>query len=91
MFICPLCNGLSRLELSCPLCGAQLEDQGFLGNYYGPYSPYEDEKNLDRTDGVGPGQCIHLFSCPVCGYDHRLVINSLDKENQLHPLDRTRP
>lgn len=77
MSICPLCNGLFNFSLPCPQCGHAMIDQGILENYFGPYSPYLDEDILDQNDGVGPGQCIHLFVCPQCGFDIRQVIAHL--------------
>ena len=48
-------------------------DGGALENYYEPYSPYLPENILNQADGVSANECIHLFYCPDCGYDHRYV------------------
>lgn len=71
MFICPLCNSLYEISLECPVCKARLEDAGILENYFGPYSPYLGEELADLADGVGEMECVHLFSCPCCGYEER--------------------
>lgn len=75
MTVCPLCNGLFALTLTCPSCGQTMEDGGFMENYFGPYSPYLDETILDQVDGVPGDKCLHLFHCKHCGYDHTYVID----------------
>ena len=77
MSICPICNGLTQVSLSCPRCRGTLVDTGILENYFEPYSPYLDEDILDLVDGVGKDQCIHLFSCPSCHYDQRYIVPRL--------------
>ena len=72
--ICPLCNSLYEVELECPYCREPLADAGILENYFGPYSPYLGEELLDQADGVGAGECVHLFTCPRCGYDERYTV-----------------
>lgn len=73
---CPLCNGLTKLNITCPKCGeGYMEDKGQLEDFYGPYSPYDnndlyDSPALWNKNILEP--CIHLFSCEKCGYDHRL-------------------
>lgn len=74
MSICPLCNGLRQVFLSCPNCGGELEDLGMLEYYFEPYSPYLDEEILDQADGVSPDECIHLFNCPLCGYERHYIV-----------------
>jgi len=72
---CPWCNGIRTEELFCPNCSGKLLDGGTLESYYEPYSPYLPEEILNQVDGVSPTNCIHLFYCPNCGYDHRYVTN----------------
>lgn len=74
MLICPLCNALYKVYPECPVCKGKLEDTGILENYFGPYSPYLGEELLDRADGVGEQECVHLFNCPQCGYDKRYIV-----------------
>ena len=73
MYQCPLCNGLRTKNIVCPNCQTQLLDGGALESYYEPYSPYLPEIILNQADGVPANECIHLFYCPECGYDHRDV------------------
>lgn len=77
MSVCPLCNGLYEVNLTCPACGAGMRDAGFLEGFLGPYSPYLDESILDQTDGVAADECCHLFACPVCGLDRRITIHRI--------------
>ncbi|RED57161.1 hypothetical protein DFP95_11175 [Cohnella lupini] len=41
LLICPICNALSPLEISCPDCGSAAEDEGRWSDWSGPYAPYE--------------------------------------------------
>lgn len=75
MLICPLCNSLYEVSLECPHCKELLKDTGILENYFGPYSPYLGEELLNQVDGVGTRECVHLFSCPHCGYDERYTVH----------------
>lgn len=67
--VCPLCNGLIKVDRKCPYCGNILEDGGMVQNYYGPYSPYvavnSFPNNRDRHE------CVHLLYCAGCHYDIR--------------------
>jgi len=74
---CPVCNGLADLQNECPRCGGMMTDAGNIENYYGPYSPYDDTDLYEPPGFAGPADvspCIHLFSCPGCGYDTRIAI-----------------
>jgi len=73
MYQCPLCNGLRTEDIICPNCRTPLLDGGTLADYYEPYSPYLPGFILNQVDGVSADECIHLFYCPDCGYDHRYV------------------
>lgn len=79
MNICPLCNGLTEIKLTCPKCGCTMKDGGFMEGYFGPYSPYLDESILDQVDGVSESKCLHLFYCSSCGYDQSYAINRWDE------------
>lgn len=67
--ICPICNGLRDISLSCSECGALMEDQGHVSDYFGPYSPYEEDLWPQLTGEAGSyfsHRCLHFFSCPRC-------------------------
>ncbi|NLZ38632.1 MAG: hypothetical protein GX893_03380 [Firmicutes bacterium] len=59
--ICPYCNGLYELKISCPNCGSCLEDCGALQEMLGPYAPYEENSLL-----MGNDFCIHQLYCHQC-------------------------
>ncbi len=80
MSCCPLCNGLSKVYLSCPICAEILEDSGIVENFFDPYSAYLGDEILDQNDGVGKNQCVHLFSCPNCGHDCHCIIKHIDND-----------
>lgn len=79
MSVCPLCNGLIQVTLTCPRCNATLLDTGALTNYFDPYSPYLDENILNQNDGVSKNECVHLFTCPQCHHDYRIKVNDINK------------
>lgn len=73
MWICPVCNGLETLNMTCPHCGAPLEDRGRLADYYNPYSPYREIDDLKMTDNVADEalhRCLHLLYCPRCNLQY---------------------
>ncbi|HAK73210.1 MAG TPA: hypothetical protein DCP36_05785 [Sporomusaceae bacterium] len=69
--VCPICNALQSILISCPSCTGRMEDGGILEDYYGPYSPYMDWPALQQTSSEG--QCVHLLYCPACHYDTRVA------------------
>lgn len=75
--VCPLCNGLVRLRLTCDRCSGDMEDQGMMQDYFGPYSPYMDRESFTYDNKaliMGDNLCVHLFYCPNCeGWQHRTV------------------
>jgi len=74
---CPVCNGFTTISKNCPGCqGGLLEDKGTLEDYYGPYSPYELQELYEPPESSenSGGRCIHLLSCPACGYDERVGV-----------------
>ncbi|PKM90298.1 MAG: hypothetical protein CVU87_02615 [Firmicutes bacterium HGW-Firmicutes-12] len=76
--LCPLCNGLDRVFPLCPNCEEILEDAGMLENFFAPYNPYLAQEILEASNNANHDECIHLFSCPKCGYDQRLAIKKID-------------
>lgn len=79
MSICPLCNGLIKLQQKCLNCSNLLRDQGTLESYFDPYSPYLDENILDMVDGVvSEDYCIHLLTCSFCNSTNRKAVSKID-------------
>jgi hypothetical protein len=66
--VCSFCNGLSPMELRCPVCGLLLTDGGPVVDYFGPYSPYMNRDEIERS---ADSCCVHLLYCPDCGFDTR--------------------
>lgn len=70
-YMCPLCNGLLSVSARCPDCGNQTcEDEGRLGDFYGPYSPYRPIDDIRMSNGwmdVSQHICLHLVRCLSCG------------------------
>lgn len=67
--ICPVCNGIASLAVPCPLCGKIMSDLGHASDYYGPYSPYEEDFWKQCKGQAGEciaGDCIHLLECQDC-------------------------
>ncbi|TFE24235.1 hypothetical protein [Cohnella luojiensis] len=66
--ICPVCNALSPLEVSCPQCGSAAEDEGRWSDWSGPYSPYEP--TLFAMENAFPSTaetvCQHAVRCVDC-------------------------
>ncbi len=73
--VCPLCNGIKNMNISCPVCSAKLKDNGPIVNYLDDYSPYLSNDITQLVDGALHDQCVHLFSCEKCEYDKRIKIN----------------
>ncbi|TYP57394.1 hypothetical protein [Thermosediminibacter litoriperuensis] len=73
---CPLCNGLISVREPCPECGCLMEDWGRIQDYQDPYHPYLD-MNTTAPGEQRERKCVHLFKCPQCGYDTRLVVNQI--------------
>ncbi|CAH0118346.1 MULTISPECIES: hypothetical protein [unclassified Paenibacillus] len=78
--LCPLCNGLTSLEVACPVCTHQTIDYGKLDDFAGPYSPYEplhqaaamSQILLAETDREH--YCVHVLYCANCNRDYRCKI-----------------
>ncbi len=74
---CPVCNGFIMINKNCPCCaGGLLEDKGTLEDFYGPYSPYENQELYEPYPAAGGRdcRCIHLLACAACGFDERVGI-----------------
>ena len=66
--ICPVCNALSPLEVSCPDCGSIAEDEGCWSDWSGPYSPYEPPLHAAMETVVLAEEsiCQHAVRCVGC-------------------------
>jgi len=67
--ICPVCNGMVTLNVPCSDCGKNMEDQGHASDYFGPYSPYEEDmwpRLTGQAAGVSSFKCVHFLQCPLC-------------------------
>lgn len=76
--VCPLCNGLYEIEISCPNCGRDMSDNGPVVNYLDNYSPYLLDDISHTEDGAAEDECTHLFCCPSCGKDKRVGIRRVE-------------
>jgi ribosomal protein S27AE len=70
--MCPVCNGLLELNPPCPNCGSAMSDLGPMGDYAGPYSPYDEAKTIDSFQ-----VCQHELYCPECGESEVLPIEQV--------------
>ncbi len=61
MRICPYCNGLEVLTISCPACSSVMKDTGTLQEILGPYSPHEENSLIHAQYG-----CTHQVYCENC-------------------------
>ncbi|SHM48334.1 hypothetical protein [Gracilibacillus kekensis] len=79
MYICYLCNGLERMEQSCPNCNAHMLDGGKLVDYYGDYAPYIESEDAQMIDGLTHSseehQCLHVGVCSACNHIEEMIIN----------------
>jgi hypothetical protein len=67
--ICPVCNALSLLEVSCPNCGSAAEDEGRWSDWSGPYAPYETQTVFAATNMTAAADeivCQHSIRCIRC-------------------------
>jgi hypothetical protein len=66
--ICPVCNALSLLAVSCPQCGAAAEDEGRWSDWSGPYAPYVPNlsSEADVIDAEADLICRHAVRCAQC-------------------------
>jgi len=79
MSVCPVCNGTQKLNRKCKACQCQMEDAGQIENYYGPYSPYQEQATLNTLPPEsGPSSCMHLCRCPDCGCEEKVPVQIRD-------------
>ncbi|RKP56143.1 hypothetical protein D7Z26_05725 [Cohnella endophytica] len=67
--ICPICNALIPLKVSCPDCGSVAEDEGRWSDWSGPYSPYEAAGFVGQREAevADDAICQHAVRCIRCG------------------------
>ncbi len=76
-WVCPICNGLTNYVVKCPNCGNHMEERGAIQDYFDDYSPYLSKNITQQVDGTSYNKCIHLFYCPICNKDKRIVISEI--------------
>lgn len=78
MGVCPVCNGLKKLELNCVDCNGLMEEKGRYQDYFDDYSPYMPIDQMKLEDGIPADfqnqQCPHLYRCSSCGTDCVILI-----------------
>lgn len=72
--VCPLCNGIDKIQKKCPKCGGKMSDEGPVVNYMDDYSPYLSNDITQLVDGAAHDKCTHLIKCVDCNYDKRIEI-----------------
>ncbi len=73
--VCPLCNGIDEMNMSCQMCSEKMKDHGPIVNFFDDYSPYLSNDMTQLVDGVPHDQCVHLFSCEKCKHDKQVIVN----------------
>ncbi|MFM1654897.1 hypothetical protein ACI7RC_22790 [Brevibacillus sp. B_LB10_24] len=68
--LCPVCNGFTDMQATCPACNQMIQDAGKLSDLYGKYSPYRPIDALKQTNGIAHDladrTCVHVGWCPAC-------------------------
>ncbi|GAE35655.1 hypothetical protein [Halalkalibacter akibai] len=71
MGMCPICNGLQSLNLSCEKCKQELIDYGKVMDYYGKYEAYMpidlNKLNNGINNDLADELCPHYIICSQCG------------------------
>lgn len=78
MTICPVCNGLTTLHTSCPICHEMTEDLGKVSDFFSEYSPYQSIDLCKRSNGWMDQKhrtCIHQMVCRHCGYQELEMVH----------------
>jgi hypothetical protein len=79
--MCPVCNGLHRIENLCSNCQRLLDDVGKIESFYDPYSPYRQWDELKTTNGfpdLANHECMHVLVCPDCGLEQVVAIKETE-------------
>lgn len=79
--ICPLCNGLESIHVSCKRCGSLVKDGGRYMDFFDDYSAYLDIDELKKTDGIendyAEQKCPHLLFCYNCNKHFIFLISEV--------------
>ncbi|WP_332631104.1 hypothetical protein [Halalkalibacter flavus] len=71
MGMCPVCNGMTTLEIRCTQCEEQQIDYGRIMDYYEKYDAYLPIDLTKRSNGIATDlkeeQCPHYLECSHCG------------------------
>ncbi|HHU64170.1 MAG TPA: hypothetical protein GXZ32_08235 [Clostridiales bacterium] len=79
--ICPVCNGLEEHQSFCPRCGSYMKEMGALQDFFGPYSPYQEQDTVNlpvEYQQVCEQACVHLYRCSNCGIEDRVTIKKIN-------------
>lgn len=69
--ICPVCNKINDIILSCEQCGGTMENLGRVQDFSDPYGPQQPINDADNY-------CIHLFKCNNCENRKKIEISKVD-------------
>lgn len=68
--ICPICNEIRQINLTCSKCNSKTNDKGREQEYLDDYSA--DDPIDDYAD-----YCIHIFKCEKCGSFEKKYIKKI--------------
>ncbi|WML49674.1 hypothetical protein RCG23_06890 [Neobacillus sp. PS3-34] len=78
MTVCPVCNGLKEIQVSCGGCGNNMKDYGRVMDFYDNYSAYMPIDQMKLEDGYpdtySDHKCPHFYQCPTCQKDEVIFI-----------------
>ncbi|SHI12031.1 hypothetical protein [Sporanaerobacter acetigenes] len=75
--VCPVCNGLYEINVTCDICFKNMIDKGPVVNYLDDYSPYLLDDIAAKVDGAPSYKCVHIYQCPNCKHDKRVEIDRI--------------
>jgi len=80
MSVCPVCNGLTTVNKSCPICAHPMYDAGVIQDFYDDYSAFLEQGIYeDGYRSYSHDYCVHLFACPYCHFDTNIRFRRLDE------------
>ena len=81
MSMCPVCNGLAKIEITCERCNQVLHDKGKIIDYFDDYSAYLDTDGMKLFDGIRDNfkkqQCPHLCYCSQCHTEKTYLVQEI--------------